>query len=96
MGTGICNLLEVFDDVRHGQYIVDSNIALSLSLCCSNKGFRYALGFNAALDAMRKSKSRMREESDVQSGGYGRQGIFMKPTLLLLARGSVKGKMGTR
>ena len=64
----------------------DSNIALSLSLCCSEKGFWYALGFDAAREAMRISTSRVREESDVRSGGYGKQESFIKPTLLLLAR----------
>ena len=64
---------------------------LSILLYRSHKGFGYALGIDTAPEAMRPSKSQMREDTDAGKA-YVAWEFFVKVVFPLLARESVKGK----
>ena len=65
----------------------------SISLYRSDKDFGYALRMDAAPEAMRLSKGRMRKRDGCRSGGCGPWEFFEMLVFLLLA-GARKGERG--
>ena len=61
--------MEVFDAARYARHI-----SLSLWLYSSDKGFGDALGMDAAPEAMRLSKGRMRKETEVEGEAMSGEG----------------------
>lgn len=64
-------LLEGFDAACHARHIT-----LSRWLYCLDKGFGEALGMDAAPEAMRPQKSRIREETNTGAEPMSRGGSF--------------------